>query len=235
MPTQASPAPLGGGESEGTLIARAARGDAPAFEALMRRHNQLLFRTARAVLPTDAEAEDALQEGWLRAWRALPGFRAESRLSTWLVRIVRNEALGRLRRGSAQIIPLEAAMLSPDPETRAALTEIPSRGPEQELLRAQLRALIEERIDLLPEVFRSVFMLRAVEEMSVDEVAEALEIPPATVRSRFFRARGLLREGLAQEMDSALSRTFGFDGARCDRITATVLARVAAEAQHPPG
>ncbi len=229
MQTRTRPLPLSGHESEADVIARATAGEAAAFEVLMRRHNQLLFRTARAILTSDAEAEDAVQEGWLRAWRALPTFRAESRLSTWLVRIVRNEALGRLRRTSAQVIPLEAAMLSPDARTQAALTEDPARGPEPELLRTQIRKLMEARIDLLPEAYRSVFMLRAVEEMCVEDVAAALEIPEATVRSRFFRARSLLREGLAQEMDKALSQTFGFDGARCDRITAQVLARGKAE------
>lgn len=114
--------------SEADLIARAVAGDSAAFEVLMRRYNQLLFRTARSILCSDAEAEDAAQEGWLHAWRGLARFRAESRLSTWLVRIVSNEALGRLRRTSAQIIPLEVAMLSPDPKTQAALTEAPSRG-----------------------------------------------------------------------------------------------------------
>ena len=214
---------------ETDLIARAIAGDGTAFEVLMRRHNQLLFRTARSILKSDAEAEEAAQEAWLRAWRALASYRAESRLSTWLVRIVSNEALGRLRRTSAQVIPLEVAMLSTDPKTQAALTEVPSRGPEQEVLRAQVRKLMEARIDLLPEVYRTVFMLRAVEEMNVEEVATALEIPEATVRSRFFRARSLLREGLAQEMDTSLTEAFSFDGARCDRITANVLARAKAE------
>ncbi|MBP9951491.1 MAG: RNA polymerase sigma factor [Cypionkella sp.] len=220
---------LTGKMSEADLIAGAVAGDAAAFEVLMRRHNQLLFRTARSILKNDAEAEDAAQEAWLRAWRALAGYRAESKLSTWLVRIVTNEALGRLRRTSAHIIPLEVAMLSPDPKTQAALTEAPSHGPEQELLRTQLRRLMEVRIDLLPEVFRTVFMLRAVEEMSVEEVATALDIPQATVRSRFFRARSLMREGLAQAMDTSLAEAFSFDGVRCDRITANVLAHAKAE------
>ena len=220
---------LTGKMSEADLIAGAVAGDEAAFEVLMRRHNQLLFRTARSILKNDAEAEDAAQEAWLRAWRALAGYRAESKLSTWLVRIVTNEALGRLRRTSAHIIPLEVAMLSPDPKTQAALTEAPSHGPEQELLRTQLRRLMEVRIDLLPEVFRTVFMLRAVEEMSVEEVATALDIPQATVRSRFFRARSLMREGLAQAMDTSLAEAFSFDGVRCDRITANVLAHAKAE------
>lgn len=219
----AVPAPLAMSESE--AIARAAAGDAGAFEALMRRHNRLVFRTARSILQNDAEAEDAAQEAWLSAWRGLGRFRAESRLSTWLVRIVRNEALGRLRRATAVIIPLEAAMTSPEPETQAALADTPARNPEQILARAEIRQLMEARIDRLPEAFRTVFMLRAVEEMSVEEVATALDIPEATVRTRFFRARGMLRESLAQEMDTALSGAFSFDGARCDRMVQYVIAR----------
>lgn len=230
-PPSAPPAPAG----EADLVARAAAGEAEAFAALMRRHNQLLFRTARSILHSDAEAEEAVQEGWLSAWRALGRFRGESRLSTWLVRIVSNEALGRLRRRGAQVIPLETAMLSTDPKTRAALTEPPERGPEQETARAEVRRLMEARIDRLPEVYRTVFVLRAVEEMSVEDVATALGLPEATVRSRFFRARGLLRESLAEEMDSALTGAFGFDGPRCDRITAAVLARARAEGPEPAG
>lgn len=217
-------APVSEATPETELVSRAAAGDGAAFEVLMRRHNQLLFRTARSILKSDAEAEDAVQEAYLRAWRALGSYRADSRLSTWLVRIITNEALGRLRRAGAQVIPLEAAMTSPDPQTQAALTEPLARGPEQSVLRTQVRALMEARIDLLPEAYRTVFMLRAVEEVSVEEVARALDIPEATVRSRYFRARGLLREGLARDVDAALGEVFAFDGARCDRITARVLA-----------
>ncbi len=216
-------------ESEADLVARAIRGEGAAFAVLMRQHNQLLFRTARSILKSDAEAEDAVQEGWLKAWRALSGWRGEARLSTWLVRIVANEALGRLRRNPAQVIPLEAAMQSNDRTTQEALSAAPHHNPEAELARAEIRHLMEARIDLLPDVYRSVFMLRAVEEMSVAEVAEVLEIPEATVRTRFFRARALLREGLAGEMDHALGEAFSFDGARCDRITARVLAAARAE------
>lgn len=211
--------------TEADLIADASRGNGAAFEAIMRRHNQLLFRTARSIVRNDEEAEDTVQEAYLSAWRALGTYRAESRLSTWLVRITTNEALGRLRRKSAQVIPLETAMMSSEPETRAALTDAPERGPEQLAQRAQIRRLMEERIDLLPDGFRTVFMLRAIEELSVQEVADALEIPEATVRTRFFRARSILRESLAQEMDSALTDAFSFDGERCDRIVAMVLTK----------
>lgn len=207
------------------LAARAASGDAAAFEAIMRRHNRLLFRTARSILKSDQEAEDALQDAYLRAWRALDTFRADARLSTWLVRIVANEALGRLRRKTADIIPLETAMTAPDPDIQAALSDTPDDRPDSFAMRAQLRQLLESRIDLLPDAFRTVFMLRAVEELSVEEVAEVLQIPEVTVRTRFFRARSLLREGLASAIDVTLADAFAFDGARCDRIVAGVLQR----------
>jgi len=215
--------------SEEDLVARAAGGDEAAFETIMRRYNRLLFRTARSIVKSDAEAEDALQEAYLRAWRALGTFRSDARLSTWLVRIVANEALGRLRRKEAQVIPLEAAMTSTEPAIQASLTDEPDDRPDRHAMRAQLRKLLETRIDGLPDVFRTVFMLRAVEEMTVEEVAEALAIPEATVRTRFFRARSLLREGLASQIDVTMADAFAFDGARCDRIVANVLTRGVAE------
>lgn len=225
--TLPTPAPTDAREDE--LVARAAAGDGAAFETLMRRHNQLLFRTARSILGNDADAEDALQEAYLRAWRALRTFRAESRLSTWLVRIVTNEALGRLRRASVRIIPLESAMTSADPGTQAALTDASDHDPERSAIRTQVRQMMEARIDGLPDVYRTVFMLRGVEEMSVEEVAQALDVPEATVRSRYFRARGLLRQGLVGDVDMPLDEAFAFDGARCDRLVAAVMSRAIAE------
>jgi RNA polymerase sigma-70 factor (ECF subfamily) len=211
------------------LAERAAGGDNRAFEAIMRRHNRLLFRTARSILRSDAESEDAVQEAYLRAWRALASFRADSKLSTWLVRIVINEALGRLRRRSATVIPLEATMDDCDapPEDSIAGDEV--QQPERIAMRGEIRRLMEARIDTLPEAFRTVFMLRAVEELSVEEVASALGLPDATVRTRFFRARGLLRDGLSRDVDVALGDAFAFDGARCDRVVAGVLSRLAQE------
>ncbi|MBS0342653.1 MAG: RNA polymerase sigma factor [Proteobacteria bacterium] len=220
--------------TDAQLAARAAGGDARAFETIMRRHNRLLFRTARSILKSDAEAEDALQDAYLRAWRALGGFRADAKLSTWLVRIVINEALGRVRQRNTQVIPLDAAMNSTEPETQASFTADPDRQPERAAMRGEIRKLMEARIDLLPDAFRSVFMLRAVQEMDVEEVAQVLGIPQATVRTRFFRARSLLREGLASDIDMALGDAFAFDGARCDRIVAAVLARAPAEVQGKP-
>ena len=219
--------------TDAELAERAASGDERAFEAIMRRHNRLLFRTARSILKSDAESEDALQEAYLHAWRALATYRSESKLSTWLVRIVINEALGRLRRRGAQVIPLDTAMDSTDPATQESMHDDPDQRPEQAAMRAQVRRLMEARIDTLPEAFRSVFMLRAVQELSVEEVSTALQLPEATVRTRYFRARGLLREGLSRDVDLAIGDAFSFDGARCDRIVARVLARFADDRDPP--
>lgn len=209
--------------TDAELAARAATGDALAFERIMRRHNRLLFRTARSILKSDADAEDVLQEGYLRAWRALGSFRADAKLSTWLVRIIANEALGRLRRHGAQVIPLATAMDAMEPQMEAE----PHEQPEQVAMRAQARQLIEARIDALPDAFRTVFVLRAVEELSTAEVSAALRIPEATVRTRFFRARSLLREGLSRDVDLAIDSAFSFAGTRCDRIVARVMAKIA--------
>ncbi|MEO8523497.1 MAG: RNA polymerase sigma factor [Caldimonas sp.] len=211
--------------SDAELAALSARGSAAAFELIMRRHNRLLFRTARSILKNDDDTEDALQEAYLRAWRSLAGFRAESKVSTWLVRIVVNEALGRLRRRGAQVIPMDAGMDMEEQQDDPGLEDDSDREPERAAMRSELRALMEKRIDTLPDAFRTVFMLRAVEELSVEETADALEIPEATVRTRFFRARSLLREGLSRDVDFAIGDAFSFAGARCDRIVANVLAR----------
>lgn len=214
-------------DTDTELAARAACGDDRAFEAIMRRHNRLLFRTARSILKSDTDAEDALQEAYVRAWRALSGFRSDAKLSTWLVRIVMNEALGRLRRRGALVIPLDATVDAETPEPEAWMEDDPDREPERIAMRAEMRRLMEARIDLLPDPYRSVFMLRAVEEMSVEEVAVALDLPQATVRTRYFRARGFLRESLSRDVDVAIGDAFSFDGARCDRVVAAVLARLA--------
>lgn len=211
--------------ADGELARRAANGEGAAFAAIMRRHNRLLFRTARAIVKSDAEAEDALQDAYLHAWRALGQFRADAKLSTWLVRIVANEALAHLRRKRVPTVSLESAMTTKTTVVQAALTDPSAYLPDRVALRAQVRRLLETRIDLLPDAFRSVFMLRAVEELSAAEVAEALGIPEATVRTRFFRAKRLMRESLASDIDLSLGDAFAFDGDRCDRMVASVLAR----------
>jgi len=207
------------------LVKLAAAGNTQAFEFIMRRHNRLLFRTARSILKDEAEAEDVLQDAYMKAWRALSDFRDDAKLSTWLVRIVVNEALGRRRRKNASIIPLDPHVIAP---THREETLDEMADPESQAMSTQMRHLLESHIDALPDSFRTVFVLRAVQELSVEETAAALEIPEATVRSRFFRARGLLREALAREVDVATTDAFAFDGERCNRIVNHVMQRLVA-------
>ena len=210
------------------ITRRIADGDRDAFELLMRRYNQTLYRTARSILKDDAEAEDAVQDAYRLAYGAIGKFRGEAKLSTWLIRIVVNEALGRVRkrRRRAEIIQLSGEPEQDADATEMGMNETAPEQPEHAALRAETRRLLETKIDALPEAFRTVFVLRALEELTVEETAASLGIPAATVRTRYFRAKGLLREALAREIDFAYGDAFAFAGGRCDRIVAGVLARL---------
>src|SRR5262245_43801103 len=216
------------------LVERVARNDHGAFEVLMRRHNGRLFRVARAILKDSTEAEDALQEAYLEVYRHSGAFRGEAQVGTWLTRIVINQALMRLRRRRRDrvVVPIgergtTESGFEPD-EAEAPVADEKIESPPAAALRGELRRLLERRIDDLPVAFRTVFVLRDVEDLSVQETAECLAIPSATVRTRLFRARALLREALARDLDAATTDVFGFAGERCDRIVASVLARLPA-------
>jgi RNA polymerase sigma-70 factor (ECF subfamily) len=224
---QGSPA-LAADADDASLVAGVCAGDPAAFELLMRRYNRRLYRVARAMLRNAADAEDALQDAYLSAFQAIGGFRGEASLATWLSRLVVNRCLARLRRQARRdnIVPM-VALADAGEQEGAAMPGNELETPERALWRAQLRTVLEGKLDALPQAFRTVFVLRCVEELSVQETAQVLDIPEATVRSRHFRARGLLREALAQEIDLAQGEVFSFDGARCDRIVARVLALAA--------
>jgi RNA polymerase sigma-70 factor, ECF subfamily len=227
MTAEARPLPAATPADDAALVRRVVAGDAAAFELVMRRHNRRLFRLARATLRDDAEAEDALQEAYLAAHRALPGFRGDASLATWLSRLVTNECLDRLRKRARRDNIFPIGSLEAENDMEFAMTESQaSASPDQMLLRAQVRSLLERKLDALPASFRCVFVLRAVEELSVEETARSLGIAEATVRSRHFRARSLLRESLAQEIDLAERDLYEFGGVHCDRIVAAVLARL---------
>lgn len=219
-------------ESDAAVVARVVAGERGAFEAIMRRYNQRLYRLARATLRDDAEAEDALQEAYIAAFRGLSRFRGDASLATWLSRLVLNECLGRKRRAARRdkVVPMTTLPTGIDADNVAPDT---GERPDAAALRAQVRVLLEHKLDELPEDYRSVFVLRSVEDLSVEETAECLGVPEATVRSRHFRARSLLREALAGEFDVAERTLFEFGAARCDRIVASVLARLE-EAKDPP-
>jgi RNA polymerase sigma-70 factor (ECF subfamily) len=219
--------------TDAEMAGRIASGDMVALQHLMRRHNQTLYRTARSILKDDAEAEDAVQEAYVLAYRAMDRFRGDAKLSTWLIRIAVNVAIRRARKlhRSAEVIDLVA-----DPadlreigggSQESDMSENAPEQPERAALRAETRRLNEDKINRLPDAFRTVFVMRAVEEMTVDETAVCLGIPEATVRTRYFRAKGLIREALAREIDFNLGEAFSFAGDRCDRIVAGVLRRLA--------
>ena len=222
--TTESLAPLSGVD-DSCLAQRVAGGDRSAFEQLMRRYNRRLYRLARASLGDEAEAKDALQDAYLSAYRSIGKFRGEATLSTWLSRLVLN-ACGERRRRSYRrenIVPILSTERAMD-----SVARVPDSGeqPEQLVARTQIRRVLERKVSELPEIFRVVFMLRSVEELSVDEIADILAISPETVRSRHFRAKGMLRESLAKEIDLAEADIYEFAGARCDSIVANVLARL---------
>jgi RNA polymerase sigma factor (sigma-70 family) len=213
--------------AEPELAGFARAGDRDAFRAIMQRCNQRLFRVARAVVRDEGEAEDVLQEAYTRAFAAIGGFRGEASLATWLTRIVLNEAHGRLRRRRAtaglesieteqmiSVLPFPGAVLGDDPEADAA--------------RAQIRRMVERAVDDLPEPFRLVFVLRDVEELSIEETALQLGLKPETVKTRLHRAHRRLRAALHDQLSGAMAGAYPFLGARCERITEAVLARLPA-------
>ena len=214
--------------SDAEIARRITAGDEDTLRLLMRRYNQTLYRTARSILKDDAEAEDAVQDAYLLAYRAMGKFRGDAKLSTWLVRIVVNEAIGRLRKRKrhSEVIQLNGTTDRFDEDAEVNMSGLSPEQPERAAMRVETRRLLEAKIDQLPDAFRTVFVLRAIEEMTVEEAAVCLGIPQATVRTRYFRAKGLLREALAREIDFASEDAFAFAGPRCDRIVAGVLARL---------
>ncbi|CAB3787870.1 hypothetical protein LMG28688_02567 [Paraburkholderia caffeinitolerans] len=217
-------------DADADIVRRVVAGDLAAFELLMRRHNRRLFRLARATLRNDAEAEDALQDAYLKAFRALGQFRGDAALATWLSRLVLNECFARMRREARRQNLMPTLVHCVDDEQMAfdmdPITAHDDVAPDQAASRAEIRALLERKLDALPVGFRTVFVLRSVEEMSIEETAQCLGIPEATVRSRHFRARQMLRDALAEEADRLGPALFEFGGSCCDRIVAAVLARL---------
>lgn len=211
------------------LLTHLRAGRSSAYAALMRRHNQRLYRLARGILSDDAEAEEAVQESYVRAFTHLDGFKGEASLATWLARIVLNEALGRLRRRRSTVDIDTMAMR--DAADGAPTLAAAEPSPEQAMARLEIRRAIEKAVDGLPAAFRCVFILRAIEQMSIEETAACLGIPGETVKTRFHRANKLLRRSLAARFGAILDDTFPFLGARCDRLIAAVLERLGLPAE----
>lgn len=209
---------------DAALVALARRKDEAAVRALVRRHNRRLFRVARGVLRDDAEAEDVVQATYVRAFTGLDGFRGEAAIGTWLTRIALNEALGRRRRRrpGADLAALDAAVAGGGDLIVFPMSHLPA-SPESEAGRAQIRRILEQAVDALPERFRLVFVLREVEGLSTDEAAALLAIRPETVKTRLHRARRLLRLDLERLLSAGFDGIFPFDGARCAHMADRVV------------
>ncbi len=209
------------GWSDEEIVARVLEGEVALFELIMRRYNQRLYRVARAILRDDSEAEDVMQDAYVRAYQHLSQFQGRARFSTWLTRIAIHEALARVRRRQRwpeSLEPEESSMPSlssaaPDPEYRASSSE--------------LQQLLEAAILKLPEAYRTVLVLRDVEEMSTAETAEAMGLSEENVKVRLHRAHGMLRRALFERVGASSTTAFLFNAARCDRVVSNVFARLA--------
>ena len=197
--------------SDEAIVQRVLAGERGLYEILVRRHNQRLYRAARAILRNESDAEDVMQEAYVQAFAHLAQFRAEARFSTWLTRIAVHEALARKRRAQRQTEVEEPVVVI---------------TPEQQAGSRELAKLLERAIDTLPDNFREVLMMRTVEDMSVADTASVLDIPEDTVKTRLFRARNLLREAIAERAIGAAPEAFEFHAPRCNRIVDTVMDRI---------
>ena len=212
------------GASDAELVRRARDRDEAAIRAIIRSNNRRLYRLARGILRNDSEAEDVVQETYVRAFTHLDSFRGGSSFGTWLGRIAINEALGRLRRRRARV----ETLLEPE-LLNAEIIPFPvptASDPEKTMAQRQIQNVVEQAIDELPEPFRIVFMTRVVEGMNVEETAELLGLKPETVKTRLHRARAALRENVEKKIGPVVIEAFPFAGKRCERLTETVLRRL---------
>ncbi|MBY5690624.1 RNA polymerase sigma factor [Rhizobium leguminosarum] len=212
--------------SDADLVPLAKMGNEPAIRAIVQRHNQRLFRAARAIIRNDAEAEDVVQAAYVKAFTNLATFRGDAQLSTWLTRITLNEALGRARarKNTTGLEEIDMQTMAPGGEVLQFPSSLSATDPETELARSQARHLLENAVDELPDDFRAVFVLRDVEGMSTDEAASYLGIRPETAKTRLHRARKMMRQSIEKQLSGAFSALFPFDGARCAFMADRVIA-----------
>ena len=212
--------------SDSELASRIAARDVAAVRLVTGRNNQRLFRTAWSILKDRSEAEEAVQDGYLKAFDAIGTFAGRSSLSTWLTRIVANEALSRRSRAQrrSRLLNQESVVVLEEYREKLMAGSV-TQSPEKVLMRRQIAKLLETAIARLPDTFRPVFVLREIEGLSVEDTAEALQIPEETVKTRLFRARRRLQKELDPELCGALSETFPFAGADCEAMTERVLTK----------
>lgn len=205
------------------IVALVRSGETGMFEMLMRRYNQRLFRAIRSIVSDELEAEDVLQDVWVRAYEHLNQFQGRASFATWVTRIAIYEAIGRNRKRK-RWTPLEdlEGEIVPEANRREATDDT----PETEAMRGQLRQVLDAAVDALPPIYRSVFVLREVEQLSTTETAECLELSEVAVKTRLHRSRALLRRELESRIGPAVTELYTFLGPRCDRTVARVLERI---------
>jgi RNA polymerase sigma-70 factor, ECF subfamily len=216
--------------SDEEVVVRVLAGETAMFEIVMRRHNQRIYRVARAILRNDGEAEDVMQDAYVRAYEHLHQFAGRAKFSTWLTRIAVHEALARQRRSKRYEEVGPTSEREGDPMDRfASLTP----NPEQQMSNSELRRLLEQAVEKLPDAYRAVFMLREVEDMSTTDAAYALEITEENVKVRLHRARALLRKSLFAVAGTESREAFNFNAVRCGRVVKNVFERTQKRASKP--
>jgi RNA polymerase sigma-70 factor (ECF subfamily) len=212
--------------TDAELVGRANAREEAAIRSIMQSNNRRLYRIARGILRNDSEAEDVVQETYVRAFTNLESFRGDSSLATWLARIAMNEALGRLRRQRPSV---DLSTLAPG-VLEAQIIQFPLSGmpddPEKSMAQREIQHVVEHAIDELPEAFRIVVITRVIEGMSVEETADILDLKPETVKTRLYRARTLLRDNVEKKIGPVVMEAFPFAGKRCERLTDAVLRRL---------
>lgn len=205
------------------IVARVVQGETLLFELLMRRHNQRVYRTVRAILGANDEAEDVMQQTYLNAFAHLKSFAGQARFSTWLTSIAVNEALGRRRRSGIAALRVAHSNEDDDP-----ILHIRASGPdpEQQVMTGELQRLVEEEIMRLSETYRTVLVLRQVEGLSTEETAEVLGVSADVVKTRLRRARVMLREALLERAGVTFERLFAFEAPRCNRVVEAVMQKI---------
>jgi RNA polymerase sigma-70 factor (ECF subfamily) len=225
--TAAAPASL----SDAEIVVRVRAGDSALFEILMRRHNQRIYRVARAVVKDESEVEDVMQQAYFNAYAHLDQFEGRSQFSTWLTRITLNEAFGR-RRKMRQSESLGTMRSHADIDSGDVMDTVTSSqpDPERQAYAQELHRVLEEAVDALPETYRTVFMLRDIEGLSTSEAGEGLGLGDEAVKTRLHRARAMIRRSVTARLGDAATGAFQFHAPRCDRVVAAVLARIASRA-----
>lgn len=208
-----------GAVPDGALIARIVRGESALFELLMRRHNQRIYRTVRAILGRDDDCEDVMQQTYISAFTHLGQFRSDARFSTWLTRIAVNEAI---QRGRRQIRRPEAALSTTEADVRP--TTAPD--PEHATYARELGILIDSAVDALPDAYRAVFVLREIEGLSIADTAQALDLNQDTVKTRLHRAKTSLRAEITRQLGTSPPVVYAFHLTRCDRVVRNVKAQL---------